>query len=68
MTRALAAVCILAVLFTLLVPASAPPFLVAAGPALDAPGGAIVLPSAGGVAPPDLDPRTAVPARAPPFA
>ena len=68
MTRVLAALCILAVLFTLLVPAAAPPFLVAPGPALAAPCGDVALPSAGRIAPPDLHPRTAVPARAPPLA
>ena len=70
MTRALAWVCVLAVLFAVAMPAAAgpPAILAAPGPVVDRPSGSVRLRATGHTAAPDPRRAAAVPARAPPLA
>ncbi len=70
MTRFLAALGIVALVFALALPAGAgpQPFLIPAAPAFGAPAGAAWLHHAVPSGAPDKDPRASVPARAPPLA
>lgn len=70
MTRFLAALCIVALVFALALPSGAglPAFLIASAPAFGAPAGAAWLHRGHPPAAPDQDPRAGLPARAPPLA